>query len=117
MTAKHILARPPKETPSLYQTDGEGKEAIVYAHYFIPGTRMNIFVTEYDPKEDLIFGWSIFDNFDFGEFGYTSMKELDDLELNLQVNLFGQRFYFPYKCEIDLNWTKRPIKDVLANLE
>lgn len=117
MSGKHTLARPPRETPSLYQTDGEGQEAIVYAHYFLTGTRVNIFVTEYDPEEDLIFGWSMLDNYDFGEFGYTSMKELDDLEIRVPIIMFGETFYFPYRVELDLYWKQKPIKDAIFSLQ
>lgn len=117
MPAKHTLARPPKETPLLYHTDGEGKEALVYAHYFLTGTRVNIFVTEYDPVEDLAFGWSMLDNFEFGEFGYTAMSELEELEIKTPIYLFGEKFYFPQRVELDQYWTRKSIKDALATLQ
>ena len=117
MSSTHTLARPPKETPSFYQTDGEGREAMVYAHYFIPSTRVDIFVTEYDPTEDVIFGFSVLDNYDFGEFGYTSMKELDELEIKVPINILGEKYIFPYRVELDLHWQKKSIKDALSIYE
>ena len=117
MSDQHTLARPPKETPLLRETDGEGREAIVYAHYFLPATRVDIFVTEYDPSEDIIFGWSVLDNYDFGEFGYTSMKEIEELVIEVPLYMNGEKYLMPARMELDLYWIRKPIKEAIADLE
>ena len=117
MSSKHTLARPPANTPKLRETDGEGREAIVYAHYFLPSTRVDIFVIEYDPEEDIIFGWTILDNYDFGEFGYSSMKEIEELEINAPIIINGEKLYFPVKVEMDTHWSKKPIKEAISELD
>lgn len=117
MSLQHTLARPPAETPKLRETDGEGTEALVYAHYFLPSTRVDIFVTEYDPEEDIIFGWTILDNYDFGEFGYTSMKEIEELEINAPIIINGEKKFFPVRVEMDMYWLKKPIREAIGELD
>jgi len=73
------LRRPPKATPSLYSQDGKGYEAKVYAHYFVGGC--DWFVTEYDPAEDIAFGWACLGDRQNAELGYVSIAELETVRV------------------------------------
>lgn len=70
--------------PHLYEQDGKGYDAIVYAHFFIGST--DIFVTERDGDE--MFGYVILNgDFEMSELGYISLKELKELAfLNLDFH-------------------------------
>lgn len=48
------LPRPPATTPDLYEQDGKGDAAIVYAHYFVGGC--DWLITEYDPATARMYG-------------------------------------------------------------
>lgn len=109
------LRRPPKDTPELYAQESLNEDAIVHAHYFLPGIGADWYVTEYDAEQDLIFGWAeVIPG--FGEWGYTSLSELEDVEIKVPVIIEDQNpFHFFVNVELDLNWTKRTMRDVLAN--
>lgn len=61
------------QLPALYTTEGQGDDAIAYAHYFTPDSSWDWYATECDPDEGLCFGLV------FGletELGYFSLDEL-----------------------------------------
>ncbi len=64
--------------PNLYEQDGKGNKAVVFCKFFFPAGSWSWFVTEYNPEENLCFG---FVNGDFPELGYFSMDELEALEI------------------------------------
>ena len=84
MSQKYTLERPSAETPKIYEQDGQTSkdDLVVYEHYFISGTSADWFVIEYDRERDEIFCFAELIR-GFGELGYTSMKELDDLVVHI----------------------------------
>jgi hypothetical protein len=72
------LRRPPQNTPRLSGTQVQGISLgqRVCAHYFLPGADCHWYVLEYSKDLDLMFGWIEFAG-RIGEFGYTSLKELE----------------------------------------
>lgn len=78
----------PTSAPPLYAQDGKGYDAIVHAHYFIGGS--DWLATEYDPADDLAFGWACMNNDrQLAELGYFSLAELESIKVPLQVSIDG----------------------------
>jgi len=72
----------PTAAPPVYSQDGKGLDAIVHAHYFIGGC--DWLVTEYDPGDDLAFGWACLNgDRQNAELGYVSLAELEELRARL----------------------------------
>lgn len=69
------LPRPPATTPDLYEQDGKGDAAIVYAHYFVGGC--DWLITEYDPATARMYGWACLGDRQNAELGYVAHAELD----------------------------------------
>lgn len=82
------------EMPAIYETDGQGMEAVAQLHYFAAGC--NWYITEKDTseKQHQAFGWA--DLGGGGEFGYISIEEL---------RIEG--------AELDLHFTPQPLKDLI----
>jgi hypothetical protein len=81
----HHLRRP-TEAPRLYTQDGKGYDATVHAHYFVAGC--DWLVTEYDPSDDLTFGWCCLNgDRQNAELGYTSLTEMEEVEIPLTLQL------------------------------
>jgi Protein of unknown function (DUF2958) len=79
----------PGSAPALYSQDGRGYGATVHAHYFM-GT-CDWLVTEYDPDDDLAFGWACLGgDRQNAELGYVSLAELEQIKVPLRVR-FGER--------------------------
>lgn len=77
------LARP-MGAPPLYAQDGKGLDAIVHAHYFLGGC--DWLVTEYDPGDELAFGWACLNgDRQNAELGYVSLLELEEVRVPLRV--------------------------------
>lgn len=102
----HRLERP-AGAPPLYAQDGQGFQAIVHAHYFLGGN--DWLVTEYDPADDLAFGWACLNgDRQNAELGYVGMAELEAVSVPLRMrdvatgrvleSRVGQR------VELDQNW-------------
>lgn len=97
------LAERIEKMPVTYATDGQGKNAIVYLHYF--GTSSNFYITEKDVDAKAIFnsgdydqsfGWAnLYGGMKSAEMGYISIKELADNNV-----------------ELDLYWTPKSAKEV-----
>ena len=81
-----------KKTPTIYETDGQGKEAIVYLHYFIGGFDWYITELEHNNEELQCFGLA-----DLGEpeLGYISLQELRE------------------HAELDLHWKPVALKEIM----
>ena len=89
--------------PALYAQDGKGENATVYVKFFNPCGAATWYGTEYDPIERIFFGWATLDG-QFGELGYFSLTELENITL-------------PYglKIERDLHFKPCTIKEVKEN--
>lgn len=114
MTTTHTLRRP-SEAPGLYETENlSNSEKLVCEHYFVGSA--DWFVIEYDPIEDICFGYArIFK--DCGEYGYFSMKELEEVVISSPINIGGINTSFQSVVERDDYWHPKAITSVIAELE
>lgn len=81
-------------------------DPIVIAHYFNPGGAGDWYATEYDPKDQIIFGYaSIFGDWN-DEWGYTSLIELGEY-----VGRFG------LGIERDLYWKEKRASEVIPGFK
>ncbi len=73
--------------PKTYETDGQGKNAIAYLHYFTSAG--DWWITERDTSEEQLqaFGYAYINGFDNAEFGYISIKEL--IENGAELDLYS----------------------------
>lgn len=82
--------------PVTYQTDGQGKDAIVHLHYF--GGPCDAWITEKDVDGGVeqAFGWANLegDGMSGAECGYISIKEMVEAGL-----------------ELDLYWEPKPVRE------
>lgn len=109
MTKK--LRRPPKATPALYAQDGKGMDATVHAHYF--GGSNDWWVTEYDPEQDLAFGFAcIGGDTQNAELGYVSLAELETLRYPVRVT-GGVNGTLRLPIEHDNHWTRVTLREAL----
>ena len=112
MATTYKLDRPDHQTPKLYETEGQGDNAVVQSHYFVPGTGVDWYVIEYDVESDICFCWTeIIPG--FGEFGYTYMKEMEDLDLDVPLVSASETKMLKVKIERDKHWTPQAIGEVL----
>lgn len=110
-----VLPAPPTTTPALYANDGMGLDAVVTAHYFLPGTGAEWFVTEYDPGERIAFGWAEVVP-GGGELGYTSLDDLESVRVPLVVRVNGRdvRHEGAITVERDDYWTPVTLREAIA---
>lgn len=113
----HKLPRP-RHAPKLYSQDGKGYEATVHEHYFLGGS--DWLVTEYDPEEDLAFGWACLSgDRQNAELGYTSLAELESVAVPLTLRLSGGQ-QLPggaLRVERDEHWTPVTLTEAIAYLD
>jgi hypothetical protein len=96
--SKERLAKIPK----LYETEHIPlKDKLIYLHFFIG--HCDWYVSEYDPGDDLFWGYANLGNHDFAEWGYISFDELKDLKIDgwLEVD-----------CELEEHWTIRKASEI-----
>lgn len=62
--------------------DGE-VDPIFIARFYIPGTRVEWFVSEYDKKDNVFFGYASLFKDHNDEWGYISIEELENPGLNV----------------------------------
>lgn len=106
------LKRPPATTPALYAQDGKGYDATVYAHYFLGGN--DWLVTEYDPKEDIAFGWACLNgDRQNAELGYVSLAELESVRMRAMVGDIP----VPFPVEYDEHWQPMTLTEAIAELD
>jgi len=86
--------------PTLYSTDKiPPKDKLIYEHFFI--FCCDWYVVEYDPKEQLFFGYAILNNdYQNAEWGYVSLNELKSL------NFKG------FEVERDLYWNAKKASEI-----
>lgn len=112
---EHHLQRPPATTPKLYAQDGLGYAATVHAHYFIGS--MDWLVTEYDPEEDIAFGWANLGDPQNAELGYTNLAELEGITVPFPFHITGLRgthvLQLGARVEYDEHWTPVPLRQAV----
>ena len=71
-----------EKIPQLYSTEDKPlKEKVIYEHFFIGGC--DWYVAEYDPEDQLFFGFAILNNdLEMAEWGYISFEELVALKIS-----------------------------------
>ena len=84
--------------PALYEQEGKGDDAIVYAHWFSL-TGWDWYCTEYDPNEGLCFG--LVKGF-ADELGYWTIAQLEEVNEGRPFPLI----------ERDLYWTPCKLSEV-----
>jgi Protein of unknown function (DUF2958) len=105
--------RRPVEAPRLYAQDGKGYEATVFAHYFVSGC--DWLVTEYDPEDDLAFGWACLNgDRQNAELGYVSLAELETVRAPVVIN--GQRVN-ALRVEYEDGWPQMSLREAIAHLD
>lgn len=85
--------------PALYEQDGKGDDAIVYAHYFCIANGWDWYATEYDRNDRLFFG--LVKGFET-EYGYFSLDEFEET---------NKHYGFPV-IERDMYWKPRTIAEL-----
>ena len=91
--------------PPLYSTENlRLDETVVHLHFFC-APACDWLLMEYDPQEELAFGWACLNDTQNAELGYFSLRELADL-------LVRTRDGVPVVVERDLHWTPRPFSQV-----
>ena len=109
--------RRPKGAPALYAQDGRGYDATTYEHYFISGS--DWLVTEYDPAEDVAFGWVCLNGDDqMAELGYFSLAELEAVRGRMRVTSAQgvPMAVLPVCVERDEHWTPKPLREAIDAL-
>jgi hypothetical protein len=84
------------DMPNLYAQDGEGKKAIAHLHYFLGN--YDAWITELNLGTRIAFGKASFGGASEAEYGYISLQEL-----------------FDNNVELDLYWTPKPIGEISEN--
>lgn len=79
------LERLVRETPAMYATDGEGRKAIAYLHYFHGGS--DWWIKELDSNGENAFGMVVLNGGD-AELGYISIEELTSV--NVEIDLYWE---------------------------
>ncbi|HVY08579.1 MAG TPA: DUF2958 domain-containing protein [Mycobacteriales bacterium] len=105
---------PPANTPRLYAQDGAGYDAIVHTHYYLGDC--NWLITEYDPDEDLAFGWvRLNGDRQNAELGYVSLAELRQFRAAIALN--GDRIPNAIAVELDEHWTPCTLTQGIARID
>lgn len=115
MEITHKLKSPPASTPPLYATENTpANEILVTAHYFLPGTFVDWYVVEFSSDEQLLYGWAeVIPG--GGEWGYTSMRELEKYVVNITLTFDVGTFSYPLGVELDEYWDNtQTMGEVLA---
>lgn len=91
------LGKQINDMPVSYQTDGQGKNAIAYLHYFRGGSDWYITEKDIEKKQLQAFGYVVLNNdYQFAEFGYINIEELKENNV-----------------ELDLFWTPKTINEII----
>jgi hypothetical protein len=120
MNQKTTKLSRPTDAPALYAQDGQGYDAIVHAHYFL-GTN-DWLVTEYDPGDDLAFGWCCLGgDTQNAELGYTSLDELESISLPVILHSPQDEtitFHDVLHVEYDTGWPRgMSLREGIAELD
>lgn len=96
------MRTPPTNTPALYAQENRGDQAIVHAHYSIGPCHW--YLTEYDPVEQVAFGWVCLADRHCAEYGYVSLDEMG-------------RLPFYLRPEFDDEWVPVTVADAIAGYD
>lgn len=114
----YVLPAPPAATPPLYAQDGKGLDATVYAHYFLPGTACDWYVTEFDFAAGEAFGWAevVPGGGELGYFDLDSLSSIRSVPVQVHNVSTGEtvRGSLPMTVELDEAWEPIALSAVLA---
>lgn len=83
---------------------GQGMDAVARAKLFAPGSRYTFSATEFDPADDLLYGYCVSAlGADCDEWGYSSLQELAESARNGSTPMI----------ERDCYWTPRPVRECI----
>jgi len=100
--------------PRLYETENIPlKDKLIYLHLFIGGC--DWFICEYDPEEEIFFGYANLNDDINAEWGYISFRELKDIKVSVSTyskekNLVEVKEWMEVDC--DLHWQVRKASEV-----
>ena len=69
-----------KQLPELYAQDGKGENATVHIKLHIPNSGYCWYLTEYDPNDNIAFGYTNLNDPQMAELGYISIQELIEVD-------------------------------------
>jgi hypothetical protein len=112
MKGEVSLTRPPKNTPKIRESDDKyvGYDQLVHAHYFLGSA--DWYVLEYSPEEDIIFCWAEI-SAGCGELGYTSIAELEEIEVSQKIILGSSVNTHQIYVEFENNWKSKSLRECL----
>lgn len=84
-----------EDIPGLYEQDGKGDKTKVHLRVYIPGSGYEWLITEFDPEQELFFGFACLNDPEMAELGYISKLELE--ELGSQYNLTVEKIEMELK--------------------
>lgn len=93
--------------PPLYAQDGK-EDPMVFVKLFTPSSSFTWYVTEYDPDQQVGFGFVTSHIVPEGEFGYFSLKDLSELKDPIFKSMPG--------VEVDLYFDATPLSQIRAHL-
>lgn len=85
-----------KKAPKLYETDGQGKQAVAVAHFF--NSAWDWYMTEYDPATGEAFGLV---KGQYAELGYFSIKEFEAYNATHSALHWIQRDKYFTPCKLE----------------
>ena len=87
LMTKEIL----KRIPPLYSTDDiDGNDKVIHVKFFTPWQKWSWYAVEYDPKDEIFFGYV---QGDYDEWGYFSLKELKSVEGPFGLKIERDKFF------------------------
>jgi hypothetical protein len=107
------LQRPSSDTPTIAKQENLGDDAIVHAHYFVGSC--DWWVTEYDPDDDLAFGFVNLGDPGNAELGYISLAELEAVRAPIRLN--GRRLDAVLPVEFDAYWEPVTIGEIKRKVQ
>ena len=97
LMTKEIL----KRIPPLYSTeDVDAKDKIIHVKIFTPWHKWTWYAVEYDPTDKQFFGYV---KGDYDEWGYFSLKELEEIEGPMGLKIERDRYFPRQKMSVILN--------------
>ncbi len=82
-----------KKIPKLYEQDGLGYDAVIYAKLFCPWNHWKWFILEYDGNDQLF----CYVKGDFNEYGYVSLLELESIRSPFGLGIERDLYFKPVK--------------------
>lgn len=99
---KLMTSKIKKQIPNLGGQEAKGMDAIVYVKWFNPVGGQTWWITEYDPKKEMVFGYATGGCED--EWGLISFPEMQHVRVRFGLGI-----------ERDLHFTPKPLRECLKD--